>query len=216
MEKNIMKTKLNHCRTVLALLVAALVTVLATPNASAQNCIGGGMASVLQVTPGTAHVGDTITITALGVGVVGKECSVDRGESYLIYPDGVSTPIFAHQYQTNYTLTSGTLGQQKFCVPGVPDGSCRAVPLTYVVQASDVARSYSFNTPRGSGFLINGFPKVIQFLAASDAFTVPTGLGQIAQLQAGSAPQPVVIVSPSIIVTKECVTNCTPFGQPIL
>src|SRR5580765_2201216 len=113
-EKN-MKTKLNHYRTVLALLVAALVTVLATPNASAQNCIGGGMASVLQVTPGTAHVGDTITITALGVGVVGNVCSVDRGESYLIYPDGVSTPIFAHQYQTNYTLTSGTLRQQKFC-----------------------------------------------------------------------------------------------------
>ncbi|TAK95904.1 MAG: hypothetical protein EPO07_15005, partial [Verrucomicrobia bacterium] len=133
-----MKTKMNQCRTVLALLCAVLATVLATPQASAQNCIGGGMASILQASPGTAHIGDTITITALGVGVVGNVCSVDRGESYLIYPDGVVGNPFTHQYQTNYTLTSGTLGQSKFCIPTPADASCRAVPLTYVIQASDV------------------------------------------------------------------------------
>ncbi|TAL00327.1 MAG: hypothetical protein EPO07_09840, partial [Verrucomicrobia bacterium] len=211
-----MKTKSSYCRTALALSCAALATVLATPQASAQNCIGGGMASILQVSPGTAHVGDTVTVTALGVGVVGNVCSVDRGESYLIYPNGVTTPVFTHQYQTNYSLVSGTLGQSKFCIPTPADASCRAVPLTYVIQASDVNRSYSFTTPRGSGFVINGVAKVIQFLAASDAFTIPTGLGQIAQLQGGSAPQPVVIVTPSITVTKQCVSTCTPFGQPIL
>src|SRR5260370_6323926 len=199
-------------------LLGLATCVLPIQNASA-SCIGGGMASVLQVTPGTAHIGDTIVVNTLGVGIVGNVCSVTNGESYLIYPNGDTSNPYSHQYQTNYSLTSGTLGQSKFCVPGPPDVSCRSVPLTYVVQASDLGRSYSFTTPRGSGFVINGVAKVIQFLGASDAFTVPTGLGQIAQLEGGSAPQPVVIVTPAISVTKQCVTNCipnsSPYGQPI-
>jgi hypothetical protein len=136
---------------------------------------------------------------------------VTNGESYLIYPDGVTTPVFAHQYQTNYSLVSGTLGQSKFCPA---DSSCLVVPMTYVIQAADVDRDYLFTTPRGSGFVINGQPNVVQFLAASDAVTVPTGVGQIAQLQGGSAPQPVFIVNPHITVTKQCVTNCAPFSSP--
>src|SRR5262245_754928 len=208
-------TTLGRCRVPASVGLSALLGLgmaFFPAQVRAANCVGGGMASILQVSPGTAHIGDTITITALGVGIVGGVCSVDRGQSFIVYPNGTTSA----QYQNNYTLTSGAGGQNKFCVPGPADPSCSPVTLTYVITAADVNRSYSFTTPRGSGFVINGIPNIIQFLAASDAFTVPTGLGQVAQLQGGSAPQPVVVVHPHIRITKECVNNCTPYGQPIL
>src|SRR4030095_16189238 len=146
----------------LSALIALGTVLMPVQYASAANCIGGGMASVLQVSPGTAHVGDTITITALGVGIVGGVCSVDRGQSFIVYPNGTTSA----QYQNNYTLTSGAGGQNKFCVPGPADASCLPVTLTYVIVAGDVNKSYNFTTPPGSGFVLYGHSNLLQFFTA--------------------------------------------------
>src|SRR5579864_5930376 len=55
------------------------------------NCVNGGMASIIGVSPTLAHVGDTITISALGVSLGGLSCDITNGQSFVMYPDGNAT-----------------------------------------------------------------------------------------------------------------------------
>src|SRR6187399_3167347 len=89
--------------------VAALAALIAMPSLQAAptpaGCLNGGMASVITVSPTTAHIGDTITITQLGVSLGGTSCNVTNGQSFVMYPDGVSAN--AQQYQNEFAIDQG-------------------------------------------------------------------------------------------------------------
>src|SRR5882762_7834882 len=169
-----MNKQLKQCRTSAAIAVAMLLAFAgAKQNALAQQppgCLNGGMASVITVSPTIAHVGDTVTISQLGVALGGTSCNVTNGQSFIMYPDGVVAN--AQQYETNFTILQG---QTLTCLPtpSSGDASCRAVTLSYVIQAADQNRSLLFTTPRGftSGF-VPGTPKLIKFLVVSDGLLV--------------------------------------------
>src|SRR6267378_135500 len=96
-------------------------------------CLQGGMAAVITVNPTIAHVGETITVTQLGVALGGTSCDVTNGQSFLMYPDGVAANV--QQYETNFTILQG---QTLTCLPtpSSADASCRSVTLIYVIQAT--------------------------------------------------------------------------------
>jgi len=213
----LLKTRLTSAAGTFALL--GLTTLLQpTQNALAQvppGCINGFQAAGVGVTPTIAHVFDTITISSLGFGgAAGTSCELTNGQSFLMYPNGVTVQM----YQSNFVQTSA--GEILTCQPTTNQttAGCTPVTLTYVVQPGDIDIPLSFTTPRGfSSGSVPGSPGKVKFLAVSDGFLVGSGGSQTGGGQGNTAVQ---IVTPGISVTKQCVTNCapysSPYGQPIM
>jgi uncharacterized repeat protein (TIGR01451 family) len=207
----IVKTRLSASLCVSGLI--GLAALLPVRNALGVDQIEGGTA----VTPGVAHVGNTITI----LGLDAAQSVVDNGAGtvagWLIKPDNSFQLIFTNGFITPGTCAScppafiSACLQPVNCVPGVS--------LSYAVSAPDVGQPVSFTIPPGfpaAGTFVTlpGTPHYVRFLAEVSGFSLTTGL----PVQ-GSGPADVLIVNPSITVTKQCVTNCTPgssaYGQPI-
>jgi uncharacterized repeat protein (TIGR01451 family) len=215
-----------------AVLAGLLLTLAALPQAKAQTppgCIDGFMAPGINVTGpvlvNKAHVGDVITITALGVSLAGSGCDVTNGTSYIMYPNGNTAFVAGpptgtglngiQTYETNFTLIHGTVYN---CLSAPPaSATCSPVTLTYVVDAADENKALSFTTQRGftSGF-VPGSPKTIKFLCVSDGILANSD-GSLTV--GGQANASVSILSPCIGVTKNCALpqgqTCFPAGQPI-
>ncbi len=200
-----------------------LSTLLPIENARAQvppGCLNGGMASVINVSPTIAHIGDTVTITHLGVSLGGSSCDVTNGQSFIMYPNG--NPAFVagppvgnglngiQEYETNFFINQG---QTLDCLAGpTAAGACALVTLTYTIQAGDVNKPLSFTTPRGfTSGSVPGTPKTVKFLCVSDGLLTDSGGTLTAGGQGNAA---VTILTPLISVTKQCVTNCPPFSSP--
>ncbi len=200
-----------------------LSTLLPIENARAQvppGCLNGGMASVINVSPTIAHIGDTVTITHLGVSLGGSSCNVTNGQSFVMYPNG--NPAFVagppvgnglngiQEYETNFFINQG---QTLDCLASpTPAGACALVTLTYTIQAGDVNKPLSFTTPRGfTSGSVPGTPKTVKFLCVSDGLLTGSGGTSTAGGQGNAA---VTILTPLISVTKQCVTNCPPFSSP--
>jgi len=209
----------------LATLCSLIVIGLPLQRAEAQ-CNGGGLASTISVSPTTAHVGDVITITQLGVSLGAGVCTVSNGQSFLMYPNG-NTNIVAgpptgdglngiQQYETNFSILVAPGAVQ--CLPTADAAAgCSPITTTYTVLAADVGIQLGpWTTPRGFATIFQpAKPKTVHFMAASDAFKTSDGLGE-----GGTAPAEVIIITPCIAITKLCDypqgQNCFAIGGPVV
>src|SRR5712671_3643941 len=106
------KFKLTTRGVSVAVSIAALtgLAMFNPPTSLAQQppgCLSGGSASVITVSPTTAHIGDTVNITQLGFAQSGVTCELTNGQSFIMYPDGV-VPTYSngHMYETNFFTDS--------------------------------------------------------------------------------------------------------------
>ncbi len=193
---------------IVAIGLAALLVPLQDVEAQI-NEIGSGMS----ITPRAAHEGDTITIAGVDVSQQAFDSGLTNASVWVVMPNNSAQLVF-----TNGTISAGQCGS---CPPGFLSclGTVSCLPgvsFMYVVNAADVGRDLSFTIPvgfpwAGSSFLLSGAPHYVQFSPIGLGWSMADG-GPLANLSETRA----LIVHPSITITKQCATNCTPYGQPIL
>src|SRR5688500_3885316 len=124
------KTKKKRLATSLpALASLGLFALLQLNNAHAQippGCTPGGLGSSIQVSPMIEHVGETITVTRVGVNLGGQNCCLQNGEQFITYPNGTS-----QQTMSGFALDPG---DELFCT-GVAAAPCVPFTTTYTIQA---------------------------------------------------------------------------------
>ena len=197
----------------LAVVIGLLASLLSTQDAAAAaDQIAGGTV----VSPTVAHLGDPITI----LGVDGEEGPVSNGATnivgWLVKPDNSSQLIFTNGIASPGQCVScppgflGCIGTVN-CVPGVS--------FTYTVNSADIGDNLSFTIPAGfpaAGTVVplGGSAHYVKFLPVVSGISITSG-GAVQ----GSGFSEVLVVTPSLSVTKVCVTNCppysSPYGQPI-
>src|SRR4030095_16634889 len=87
----------------------------------------------------------------------------------------------------------------------------------YTVAAADIGKpiSATFQFPTGSTRSVNNpaVPYNVQFLPPSAGLAASLPAGN--QIGIGQGQCAILIITPCISITKECVNQCTPIGQPI-
>jgi uncharacterized repeat protein (TIGR01451 family) len=161
-----------------------------------------------------AHIGDTIMINSLAVftSAFGSTCGVTNGQGWVVYPNNSS-----QKAMQNFTLASSAAGGSGHQCPSA-DAVCMSFTQTYVVNAADMNQPLSFTTNNGT--IGNTCQAFAQFNEVQFAFSViGTPVGSPGGATA-CPTVPVLVLFPSIQVTKQCVTNCPPnnaavYGSPI-
>jgi hypothetical protein len=161
-----------------------------------------------------AHIGDTLTVNSVAVftSAFGSTCGITNGQVCVVYPD--NTVQKAMQY---FTLLSSAAGGSGHQCPSA-DSVCSPFISTYVINSADLDKPLTITANNGSlgttcqaaaepnevrfGFIATGTP------VGSPGDSVICGT------------LPVLIINPSISITKQCVTNCPPnnaavYGSPI-
>src|SRR5258706_5281468 len=139
----------KQLRTLSALSLTAIFTVFAlqlqTQRLLAQTCATGLGASI-QVSPTTAHVGDTVTVTLTSVGLNPvSDCAVTNLYGFLVKPDNSAVLSM-----TNVILIPGTFNTFQCTGPSGAgaNGTCiTTVSYNYVVAAADIGQKLVFNSP---------------------------------------------------------------------
>jgi hypothetical protein len=209
---------------VVAGLVALVVFASLGPqNTLAQVCNPGGLfASMGIVTPTgasifhdgapilVAHIGDTITIYDLvvGTGSFGGSCGVTNGQGWVVFPDNT-----VQKAMQNFTLLSSAAGGSGQQCP-FADTVCLSFTQTYVVNAADMNKMLLFTTNNGtSANTCQAAPQINEVQFAFNAIGTPVGSPGGGDTACPIVP--VLVLFPSISITKQCVTNSSPSGSPI-
>jgi hypothetical protein len=218
----------QFARKLLAWLLATLAvgTLLRHQNTLAQECNPGFGAGIGVMTPTgatviyngaptlVAHIGDTITINSVAVftSAFGSTCGVTNGHMWVVYPNNTYQKVFS-----DFTLLSSASGGSGHQCPSA-DAVCLPYTQTYLVNAADLNRPLSFTTNNGTeGITIEASPQFFEIQFGFVALGVSVGgAGSFS----ASDTLPVLIITDSISITEECVTNCPPngsaaFGDPI-
>ena len=206
--------------------IVAVGALLSAGNALAQACNPGVGANIGVTTPtgttivynGTptlvAHIGDTVTVNSLAVftSAFGSTCGVTNGQGWVVYPNNSN-----QKAMQNFTLLSSAQGGSGHQCPSA-DAVCLTFTQTYVVNAADMNKMLLFTTNNGTiGNTCQAFPQFNEVQFAFSVIGTPVG-------SPGGATAcpivPVLVLFPSIQVTKQSVTNCPPnnaavYGSPI-
>ena len=191
---------------------AMMLTAQIGPAQVVNNCTPE-LAAGTQVTPTVAHIGDTIGILGVKAGTSGGDCDLVNVSAWLVDPNNSVQLVF-----TNGAIPSGNcascpsgfsscIGTEN-CIPGVN--------FTYVVSGADINQPLSFTPPGGLGSAsLGAVPHYIQFMPVGTGI-VPPGGNESGNNVKGQGQAKVLIVTPSISVTKSCASNCTPYGAPVV
>lgn len=198
---------------------AALLGLLAAGTintAQAQSCnnlIGAGITVNGPYGNQYIHIGQVATISQVAIFVPGgvNACSVTNLKAWVVYPNN-SYQQWLDMSTSHAVLAGGALGSTVTC-PG--NTNCLAFSSTYTIQAPDVGGSLSFTTNWPSGFTFSlantGTGNQVQFATAGAGSTISSTPGAAQP----ALTQPLIVLQPCINVTKNCLTNCTTYGDPI-
>jgi len=168
-------------------------------------CTPGGLGALISITtpngitPLTAHVGDTLTITRVAANLSGTGCNLTNGGFWVTYPSGDTT-----QAMSGFNLLQG---QEIQCLQSPTAPSCLSIPTNYVVKEADLNRNLLFVMPRGNGCARSGQPKTVHFLVSDEADLVDSSF-----TAAGCGNVSVAIIKPGIACAKFCTNGIGQFG----
>jgi hypothetical protein len=153
----------------------------------------------------------------IGLDAVDNVCKLTGGTNFVVLPDNTLVHIVDGYAKPNCGAGSAisiTCPGGAGCLPTIPESGGF---FTYVVKAGDVGLTLTATTPRGTsipaGF--SGTPGFIFVGALSDADAFDCVTSASKGKAAGFGTQPLAILSPSLTITKQCVTNCAPYSSPI-
>src|SRR5262249_1267949 len=154
-----------------------------------------------------------ITIIGVDASLGAADCALINVAGWLVKPDNGSQLVF-----TGGSITPGNCAA---CPPGgfpacISPVTCQAgVSFSYVVNQAAVNQPLSFTIAAGfvgvgSTQTAPATPGFVQFMpVASGTNNALASSSAAARGLAG-----VLVVHPSIAVSKQCVTNCAPFSSP--
>src|SRR5437762_2993134 len=90
----ITKTRLTVA-TFISSLIGLFTLLLPIGDALAQSCVcnDSGLTTSVALNPKFAHVGDTILVSQLGVGLLPNNCTVTNGQAFIMYPNGLTNIV---------------------------------------------------------------------------------------------------------------------------
>jgi hypothetical protein len=210
-----------------AVLATALVGLLAAANPGAglaqTSCNPGVGDSIGVLGPynnNYVHVGQNATITSLvlfnssfQVGGVEQICTATNVKTWIVYPDNSFQPVLF----LNTSAFPNNLLNPGNNVQCSADGRCLPYSSTYQVKLTDIGQGLNFSTnwPPGFGSPLN-LPRsgqantvLFQYVAGASMIGNSSAIGQAGQSLG------LTVLQPCVGITKNCATNCTPYGQPI-
>ena len=193
----------------------ALLGLLAawSPNVSLADCFSGAAAPINVVGPypsfpGLIHANEVATITGVAIVNPSISCAITNLKAWVIYPDN------SFQKWLDFSA-NGFVIQPNTAIQCPGDANCLLFTDTYVVRAADIGTGIAFTTNWPSGFVAGlttpPTGNQVWFGALGAGVTIHSPPG-------GAQPpgeQPLTVLQPCVTITKNCVNECTPYGQPI-